>query len=202
PSSISAQVAVVAASNYWNPFGAAFLPDGSPNPNRLPGLNIPDEGIDLEIRGIKMERPSIVDVDHKQYRALVGLRGLNHGFDWETALLYSEASAADSMNAISSTALERQMALATPDAYNPFGTIAGNPDSVLDAVAFQAVRKTTSTLALWDFKASRPDLFKIPAGNIGLAMGVEARREAQRDNRDPHVDGTITWTSLAGIEYP
>lgn len=202
PSSISGQIAVVAASNYWNPFGAMYLPDGSLNPNRLPGLNIPEEGIDLQIRGLKMEQPTIVDVDHKQYRALGGLRGLHFGFDWETALLFSQATAMDSMNAISSTALERQLALATPDAYDPFGTLAINSDAALNAVTVNAVRATKSTLALWDFKASRPDLFTVPAGNIGLAAGVEARRETQRDDRDSRVDGTITWTSRSGIEYP
>jgi len=200
-SSISSQVAIVPASNYWNPFGATYLPDGSLNPNRLAGLNIPDEGVDVAIRGIKMERPSIVDVDHKQYRVLAGLRGLQFGFDWETALLYSEATAEDRMNAISSTALERRMSLSTPDAYNPFATTV-NTDAAIDAISFEAVRATKSTLALWDFKASRPDLFSLPSGNIGLAAGVEVRRETQHDDRDPHVDGTITWTSLSGVEYP
>lgn len=200
-SSISAQVAIVAASNYWNPFGAVYLPDGSLNPNRLPGLNVPAEGINVAIRGIKMERPTIVDVDHKQYRALVGLRGLHFGFDWETALLYSQATATDSMNAISSTALERSMALSTPAAYNPFATSI-NSDAVIDSVTFNAVRATKSTLALWDFKASRPDLFSIPAGDIGIATGVEVRRETQLDDRDPRVDGTITWNSISGVAYP
>lgn len=198
---ISSQIAVIDAGGYWNPFGALYLPDGSLNPNRLPGLNIPEEGVDVAIRTIGMERPTSVEVDHKQYRFLAGLRGLNFGFDWETALLYSEATVTDSMNAISATGLEAAMALRTPDAYNPFAT-GTNSDEVIDSITFNAVRATRSTLALWDFKASRPDLFSIPAGNIGIAFGGEVRRETQKDDRDPHVDGTITWTSLSGVQYP
>ena len=198
---ISSQVAIISRTGYWNPFGAMYLPDGTLNPNRIAGLDIPEEGVDVAIRTIGVERPSLVDVDHRQYRALFGVRGLNFGFDWESAVLYTQSTAVDSMNAISSTALERSMALSNSSAYNPFATT-WNSDATIDSVSFNAVRATKATMALWDFKASRPDLFTLPSGNVGLAAGLEVRRETQEDDRNPHVDGTITWTSLNGVQYP
>jgi len=195
-SSIASLQATVAASGYWNPFGAAFLPDGSPNPNRLPGLNIPEEGVDITIRNYRFEDPVDILVDNVQTRALVGLRGYHVGYDWESAVLFSQARVRDTQNAISSTLLEASMARPTPDAYNPFGGV--NSRQTLDAITFNATRRTQNTLMLWDFKVSRPDLFNLPAGDFGIAAGVEARHERQFDDRDPRVDGTITWDRLAG----
>jgi len=131
-----------------------------------------------------------------QTRALVGLRGYHFGYDWESAVLVSQAQVRDIQNAISSTLLEASMALPTPDAYNPFGGV--NSRATLDSITFNATRRTQNTLMLWDFKVSRPDVFHMPAGDFGIAAGVEARHERQHDDRDPHVDGTITWSRLAG----
>lgn len=198
--SIASLPATVAASGYWNPFGAKYLPDGSLNPNRLPGLNIPDEGVDVVIRNYRFDEPTRVTVDNSQVRVLGGLRGFHYGFDWESALLYSQAKVRDSQNSVSATLFEASMAGSTPDAYNPFG--AGNSQAAIDSVMYESVRKSESTLMLWDFKASRPDLLELPAGELGVAMGVEARREKQLDDRDPRLDGTITWHSRSGVEYP
>ena len=63
--------------------------------------------------------------------------------------------------------------------------------------------RTRPSLALWDFKVSRPDLFTIWAGDVGVALGVEARHETYTDDRDPRVDGTITYTdAVTGVNYP
>src|SRR5690606_27130506 len=43
---LSSAPVTVPADNYWNPFGPVTFADGRPNPNRLPGLNIPPEGLD------------------------------------------------------------------------------------------------------------------------------------------------------------
>ncbi len=61
-------------------------------------------------------------------------------------------------------------------------------------------RKGGTSLALADFKVSRSDLFAMPGGDIGIAAGVEWRRETFFDDRDPRLDGTITWTdSVRGV---
>jgi outer membrane receptor protein involved in Fe transport len=41
-----------------------------------------------------------------------------------------------------------------------------------------------------DFKLSTNDLFQLPAGAVGMAVGVEVRHETQDDDRDADLDGT------------
>lgn len=199
----------IPASNYWNPFGAATLADGSANPNRLPGLdNVPDEGLPVLMTNYRYVDTGfqVVKVQNYQSRFVGGLRGQWNGFDWETALTYSEAEAQDHSPNINMTALQQQLALATPDAYNPFnGACADTPSygdcspssqAAVDAIVFDLVRKSRTTLSMADFKISKPDLFALPGGDVGMAFGVEARRETQDDNRDSNLDGSITFTDM------
>jgi iron complex outermembrane recepter protein len=203
----------IPASNYWNPFGAATLADGSPNPNRLPGLsNVPDAGLPVLMTNYRYvdTGDQIVKVENYQSRFLAGLRGQWNGFDWETALTYSEAEAEDHSPNIDMTALQRQLALSTPDAYNPFsggcvdtptyGDCSPSSQAAIDAIVFDLVRKSRTTLSMADFRMSRPDLFALPAGPVGIAFGVEARRETQDDDRDANLDGTITFTDIVSGE--
>lgn len=205
----------VPASNYWNPFGATTLPDGSPNPNRLPGLdNVPDEGVPVTLRTYDFSDvgPNLVTVDNSEFRLLGGLRWKLGGFNFESAALYSEARVHDSSTALSATLVQQQLALATPDAYNPFnGGNLANPSladttlsnqAAIDAMRISADRISKSTLALWDIKASNANLFMLPGGPLGVAIGGEFRRETQRDDRDPRLDGTTVFTdSVTGVEY-
>lgn len=196
----------VPASNYWNPFGPIAFADGTANPNRLPGLsNVPDEGLPITLSNYRFVDTGLqrIEVENRQSRFLGGLRGQWSGFDWETALLYSEAQAVDLSGAIDRIRLQKQMALSTPDAYNPFsggcvdtpsyGDCSPSSKAAVDAVYFQLERKSRATLALVDLKFSRSDLFDLPGGPLGMAMGLEARRETQLDDRDPNIDGTIEF---------
>ncbi|PIC00080.1 TonB-dependent receptor domain-containing protein [Caulobacter sp. X] len=203
---LSSGVISIPASNYWNPFGPVTFANGTTNPNRLPNLNVPAAGLPLTLRGYTFADLGLthVDVTNDQYRVLGGVRGRKFGFDWESALVYSEATADDISDNISNTKLYAQLALSTPDAYNVFnGSDINNPsgadttrnsEAAIDAIRVKIKRRTKSTLASWDFKVSKPDLFSLPAGDVGVASGVEARRETQLDDRDKRIDGTITFT--------
>jgi len=203
---LSSGVISIPASNYWNPFGPVTFANGTANPNRLPNLNVPASGLPLTLRGYTFADLGLthVDVTNDQYRVLGGVRGRKFGFDWESALVYSEATADDISDNISNTKLYAQLALSTPDAYNVFnGSDINNPsgadttrnsEAAIDAIRVKIKRRTKSTLASWDFKVSRPDLFSLPAGDVGVASGVEVRRETQMDDRDKRIDGTITFT--------
>lgn len=193
----------IPASNYWNPFGPVTFADGTRNPNRLAGLtNVPTAGTAVKLVRYRFNDlgAQVVDVDNWQSRFLGGLRGEWRGFDWESALLYSEAEATDSSNAVNLTALQANLALSTPDAYNPFsggcvndtsfGDCTPSSQAAIDAITTDLTRVSKTTLALWDFKLSRADVFALPAGPVGMALGVEARRETQRDDRDADLDGT------------
>ncbi|MNX77863.1 TonB dependent receptor [compost metagenome] len=212
-STLSSIVLTIPKTSYYNPFGATLLPNGAPNPNRLPGITAPVEGVDLQLSGYRFDDlgPIEVNVTNKQYRALGGLRGEFAGWDWESALLYSEASAEDISDNVSTTALQKQLALSTPDAYNPFnGGDLNNPSfgdgtpsskAALDAIRQKLRRYTETSLALWDFKVSRPDLLTLPGGDLGMAAGIEARHETQLDDRDARIDGTITFKDASGAIY-
>lgn len=212
---LAAGPVVIPASNYYNPFGAVTLPNGQPNPNRLSGINAPAQGVPVTLStyGFADVGPNIVRVKNEQFRLLGGLRFEVLGFDVETAALYSEATVRDRSDGISQTLLQRQLALSTPDAYNPFnGSNLANPASfdttlsnaaALNAISITTERFSKSSLALADIKASKRDLFALPAGDVGIAFGAEARRETQFDDRDPHVDGTITFRdTVTGFVNP
>lgn len=194
----------IPASNYWNPFGPVTFADGSVNPNRLPGIDAPAEGLPIVLTGLRFSDlgPTTVRVKAEQYRALAGLRGDFAEWDWETALLYSEAKVDDRQEGVSATALQANLALSTPDAFNPFN--GGDPlnpgqdntfssQAAIDAIMIEANRVNKTTLFQWDANITRSDLFSLWAGDVGVAAGVEYRRETQLDDRDENVDGTVTW---------
>ena len=203
----------VAADAYWNPFG----PVGSPN--RLPGLNIPDEGLPVTIRSLNYVDVGLrnVNVTNRQYRILGGLRGMFGDWNWESAGLYSWATVKDTMDGTSSSLLQAAINKTTSDAYNPFnggslsdpsvGDGTPNADAIVDSFRIQSTRRNKTSLALWDLKISNANLIGLWAGNsIGIATGVEFRRETFDDNRDPRQGGVagvdITYTdAVTGIFY-
>jgi outer membrane receptor protein involved in Fe transport len=203
PSAILGAVPVGISRNaYWNPFG----PTGSPN--RLPGTTIPASGAD-----VIMERYRFVDVgnrniavDKNTYRLVAGLRGNLGAWNFDTGFLYSEARSSDvESNRVSLTLMQQAINRTNSTAYNPFngGCVTGdpgngdctpNPQAVIDSFRISTTRDGGTSLAMADFRISRDDLFALPGGNLGIAAGVEWRRETFFDDRDPRLDGTITFT--------
>ncbi len=209
PGTLAAGPIVVPVTNFYNPFGAAGAP------NRIPGLNTPAAGLGVTLTSYNFSDfgPNIVEVENEQWRALAGVRFKLFGIDFESAALYSEATVVDNSTGISATLLQRQLGLATPDAYNPFNggnlefpSLAdGTPSNraAIDAIRINTIRRNKATLALADIKGSKADLIALPAGNLGIAFGAEARRETQLDDRDPRLDGTIQFTdSVTGFVNP
>jgi iron complex outermembrane receptor protein len=206
----------VPTSNYYNPFGPVTFANGQANPSRLPGLiNVPVTGLPVTLTNYRFVDAGLQEIDVKNYqaRALAGLRGDWAGWDWETALLYSEAQATDSSDAIDSTKLQAQLALSTPDAYNPFsggcttttsyGDCTPSSQAAIDAIKFKLKRESRTTLTLADIKFSRPDFLSLWAGDVGVAFGAEARHETQSDDRDANIDGTIVFRdSVTGVVTP
>ncbi len=199
----------IPASNYWNPFGPVRFADGTLNPNRLPNLTgVPDAGLPVQMTNYRYVDAGFqqVRVENWQSRFLAGLRGEWRGFDWETAIVYSAAEAEDRSPNIDMTALQQQLALSTPDAYNPFsggcvdtpthGDCSPSSQAAIDGIVFDLVRKSRTTLTMADFRMNRGDLFKLPAGDVGIAFGIEARRETQEDDRDANLDGTHTFVDM------
>jgi len=215
PAAILSAVPVGISRNaYWNPFGPVTFPGGAANPNRLPGLTIPAGGADVIMERYRFVDAGnrTVDVDKDSYRLVAGLKGNFGNWDFDTGFVYSEARATDlEGNRVSLTLLQQAINKSTPDAYNPFngGCVTGdpgnddctpNPTSSIDPFRISVFRKGGTSLALADFKVSNSSLFTLPGGDVGVAAGIEWRRETFFDDRDPRIDGTITWTdSVTGV---
>jgi outer membrane receptor protein involved in Fe transport len=206
PAVINLNTITIPASNYFNPFGPTTI-NGQPNPTRIPGLtNVPAAGLPVTLTTYRYADtgPQSVDVTGSQLRALLGLKGETAGFRWDSAFTYSRATAHDASYAVRSSLLQNQLALSTPDAYNPFnggcldntsyGDCTPSSQTAIDAIGFILDRYSSTELIMGDFRASRNDLFNLPAGPVGIAIGGEIRREAQRDDRDEAVDGSSPFT--------
>lgn len=208
PAAILSAVPVGISRNaYWNPFGPVTFPGGAPNPNRRPGTTIPAGGADLIMERYRFVDAGnrTVDVDKNSYRLVAGLKGNFGAWDFDTGFVYSEARSTDlEGNRVSLTLFQQAVNRSTPDAYNPFnggcptdpanGDCTSNPASAIDPFRISVFRKGGTSLALADFKVSNSSLFSLPGGDVGIAAGIEWRRETFFDDRDPRIDGTITWT--------
>lgn len=177
---------VVPATSFYNPFG-----------------------VDLEIRDYRPLDigPRRVDVENESYRLLGGVRGDWGDWNWETALLHSEAETTDITNRVSNTLFQQALALTTPDAYNIFaggdindtnapGTFNNQNQATIDSFIVPVSRVGETSLTLIDFKVSNGALLELPAGGVGIALGTEFRREQFRDDRDARLDGTIVFTDM------
>ena len=189
----------VGAENYYNPLG----PVGSPNrlPDAIVGTDLPAGGLELRMDNYRFgEVPRIVDNNGDAYRVLAGLRGTKGDWDWESAFVYSKATRDDiTHNRISNTLITEALFDPTPAAYNPFSA---GVNSNIERALIDVYRKGESTLASWDAKFSNAELFEMPAGPAGFVAGYEFRKETYEDDRDPRLDGTITFTDFEGDTYP
>ena len=189
----------VGAANYWNPFG----PVGSPNrlPDSIVGPDLPPEGLELIIDNYRFaEVPRIVNNDGDAYRFVGGFRGIAGDWDWETAVVYSEATRTDiTSNRVSNTLMTEALFDPTENAYNPFS---GGANTNLDRALIDVSRKGETSLASFDVKFSNPALFEMPAGPVGFLVGYEARYEDYVDDRDARLDGTIEFIDFEGEGYP
>jgi iron complex outermembrane receptor protein len=153
--------------------------------------------------------PRNIEVDDYSYRLLAGSRGYIGDWDFDSAVLYSKANTIDTANRINTTLF--QQAVNSNDestAYNIFsGASVTNPNTVDDTPVSQSVidsfmvdveRESETELASIDAKVSRPDLFSLPAGDVGFAAGIEYRYESFFDKRTDDLNGTLFFSDLVG----
>ena len=146
----------VGASNYYNPLGRATI-DGQPNPNRFPDPtgeiyeDVPDSGYEVAYDLNRfIEAPRNVDNDGESVRLLAGLRGTKGDWDWESAVVWSEATREDvTSNRVSNTLITQALYDPTPAAYNPF---AGGDHEGIERALVSMYRNGKSDLKMVDFK--------------------------------------------------
>jgi outer membrane receptor protein involved in Fe transport len=146
------------------------------------------------------EKQRLVNVKKDTYRFLQGFRGTSGAWDWETAFVTSKATSDDvTRNRMSNNLLKEALYDSTQAAYNPFSA---GVNSNIERTLIDVYRKGTSELTMFDFKMSNNALWSLPAGDVGLLIGFEYRDEEMDDDRDPRLDGTITYTDYEGDTYP
>ncbi len=124
--------------------------------------------------------PSVRNAKNAFNRFVIGLKGTNAGWDWETGFTRSESKLDLAWtNMVNMNVLKD--ALSNPASqYFPYyiGTEASkNSPALYDALRRTATSHSTTRLTTVDFKASRELPVALPGGNIGLAIGGEHREE-------------------------
>ena len=198
--SIGASDLVVGPEYYWNPFGVC----GSPN--RIAedlGTTVPCTGATLEVDNYRaLEAPRVSNTDNSIYRILQGFRGTAGDWDWETAVVLSEAERKNiTKDRISNTLMQELLLSSSPDTYNIFNGWEEDRAG-LEPALIDVYRIDKSDLKMIDLKFTNAELFNMPAGPVGFLAGAEYREESFSDDRDPRLDGTIAYTSYEGATFP
>ncbi|MEA3197811.1 MAG: iron complex outerrane recepter protein, partial [Gammaproteobacteria bacterium] len=111
------------------------------------------------------------------FRWVTGLKGTGLGWEYDTALVINHTWLDNNQEGfLNGPAL---FAAVTNGTYN-FVNPSANTGAQRAAIAPALVKTSTTDLDSIDFKATR-DLFALPGGPLGVALGAEARYEAQAD---------------------
>jgi iron complex outermembrane receptor protein len=153
----------------------------------------------------RFDTPRAYDSHRTTIRLLQGFRGSIGNWDWDGAILYSDAkSKQNNTGRQSMTLLDQALALNTPEAYNPF--CGGNGCSDESAFTIDIIRANTTGLKMADIKFSNSNVYDLPAGPVAMLVGFEVREEDFTDGRDPRIMGDIKYTvpvgPKAGLTYP
>jgi len=176
-------------------------------------------GQDVQVRSYRAidAGPRYVEVDDTSYRLLGGLKGAWGNWDWESAIFHTAAETNDSANRIQASKFQASINSTDPNsAYNIFtGADINNPNtndnshnaqSIINQFVVDVSRDAKTSLSSIDFKASNGEIFELPAGMVGVAMGLEFRHETFEDDRDPLLDGSnpfvdqVTGQELSGSD--
>jgi iron complex outermembrane recepter protein len=134
-------------------------------------------------------------------RFVAGIRGTVAGWDMDSAFLYSQSKVHEDL--LSGYAqYSKVLPIFNSGVINPFGDTTDK--SAIDAVRAAEFRGTsysskTSTTSV-DLKGSR-EIFNLPAGAVGLALGAELRREQFEYNPSVAIQ-TGDIAGLGGNAFP
>lgn len=113
-------------------------------------------------------------------RYLVGVKGSFMNWDWESALMYNSSKVTSKA---SSGILTTPFVEAYKNGTFIFGQSASNA-ALYSKIVTDSSSKFKSDMTLWDAKFTG-ELFKLPAGPVSAAIGLEARRESLAIDPDP-----------------
>lgn len=134
--------------------------------------------------------PSTRSADNSFGRLVLGVKGNKFGWDFDAGYVHSQSTLGLNYSNMLNMKVVQDALGNSASPYFPYylGTQAGkNPASLYAAMVTDATSRSTTKLDIVDFKASR-EMFQLPGGAMGVAVGAEHRRE-KLDN--PSLSGTI-----------
>ncbi|MGB9992388.1 TonB-dependent receptor [Pseudoduganella rhizocola] len=146
--------------------------------------------------------PSTRSANNEFSRFVVGVKGSAMGWDYDAGVTYSKSKLhLDYSNMINMKVM--QAALSDPTSkYFPYyigAEASKNPASLYAAMVTNATSDSTTELKVVDVKASR-ELFALPGGNMGLAIGAEHRQEkVDNPSLSGSIDGSINSNYVAAF---
>jgi iron complex outermembrane receptor protein len=149
------------------------LPDGSLNPNN-PFAAAGQYALMQYTFG---DIQNVLRLKNHNVRMVTGLTGTVAGWNYDTGLVMNHTWLNQAQSGFLSASAE--LAAVTNGTYN-FVNPAANSAAARAAIAPVLIKTSTTDMDSIDFKATR-DLFALPGGPLGLALGVEMRYEAQED---------------------
>lgn len=164
--------------NYYNPFGSRFYGPGTAHPD--------EQARDVLIKNYRPTDMGLRtgDVTSQAWQISGGLNGLIGNWHWKTGAQFGKGRTIDiGGNMISESRLREQLALDTPDAFNPFGGPGANSEATLDAVRIDTWRKGYAGLNTVEAQATG-ELVELPGGSLQMATGLQYRHESYSDARD------------------
>jgi iron complex outermembrane receptor protein len=194
---------IVPATNPFNPFGTRFWSTtGAPNADGTARLTGTPSAVRITNKRLTDLMQRTAKVTDDIYRGVAGLRGrLFDTWNWEAALLWSEARVTDDEDGPSRKSLIQNAINQTDPAlaFNPFtrtfqvqsGTLVVkspyvNPESVQATFRSHFIRNGITKLGSGDFRANG-DLLPLWGGNsVEAALGGEYRLEVYDDFRPPY----------------
>ena len=177
------QPILVPSSNYW--LNQLQRPDGS--------LFVDEEGDSLWFRYFRFSTPRSWDSTRETWRVVQGFRGEWNNWDWDSGVVISRAtSEMDNHGRQSMTLLNAALADSTPNAYNPF---CAGVNCNEEAFTVSIFRDNTTELFSADMKMTNDSVFSMPAGDVGMLVGFEVRKETMDDARDPRINGTFVYST-------
>lgn len=126
------------------------------------------------------------EIDSETTRALVGLRGLAAGIDWESAVNWSKNDVVNTgTNYVDQRLANAAMSGTVPGFAGQYWNLTGtNSPALVNALRVTPVRTGESELKSIDLKGSR-ELFQMSGGPAAVAAGIEYREESVSDTPDP-----------------
>lgn len=163
------------ASSPFFPAGAPLTPGGIPDVNNPTGPNVP--GGVANWRAIPGGKRTSGD-DTTSERLMAELQGVWSGWDYKAAIgsARNKSEASVKRGYLDDDAIQLGV---FNGIINPFGDQTAAGLAAIDAAQVnEPTLVGTNKNNFIDFRVSRPDLMKLPAGSLGAAFGVEYRKES------------------------